>query len=274
MPSLLAPGAGRTRQRAPTLAADAAAGMPIRASYTWGVLKWIRGRASRASVPAPRPRLDQVTRVELAELAPSAERYLGQAAYLSLALFENLSRVVSTAPTTTAKVELSAATAPLIQAHRGFVDELTGRRLDPAAEMEPFRLMIDEFQRRTRGADWFENLVTCYLTTGFLVDFFLGLAEGLPDDVAAHVAELGVTADLDSIDDVLADRIRHEIDVNPRLASRLAMWGRRLLGDTLLVARAAFVEPHHVEADHRVEPVFTELIAGHTRRMSAVGLTP
>jgi LPS sulfotransferase NodH len=68
--------------------------------------------------------------------------------------------------------------------------------------------------------------------------------------------------------------LREAIDAHPRLSSRLAMWGRRLVGDTMLVARSAlrFTEDH-LSDEARIEPVFTELIAAHTRRMDALGLT-
>ena len=64
---------------------------------------------------------------------------------------------------------------------------------------------------------------------------------------------------------------RH-IENDPRIGSRLAMWGRRLVGDTLLVARSALAS-HAREDQERLEPVWTELIAAHTRRMDALGLT-
>ncbi|MBC7591006.1 MAG: hypothetical protein H7226_08185, partial [Salinibacterium sp.] len=58
------------------------------------------------------------------------------------------------------------------------------------------------------------------------------------------------------------------------LAARLAMWGRRLVGDTILVARSALrYTDNHISDEARIEPVFTELIAAHTRRMDALGLT-
>jgi hypothetical protein len=42
----------------------------------------------------------------------------------------------------------------------------------------------------------------------------------------------------------------------------------------MLVARAALPLAEHDRGDElRVEPVFTELIAAHTRRMDALGLT-
>jgi hypothetical protein len=50
------------------------------------------------------------------------------------------------------------------------------------------------------------------------------------------------------------------------------MWGRRLVGDTMLVARLA-IEQHPDASEERVDPVFTELIAAHTRRMDKLGLT-
>jgi hypothetical protein len=52
------------------------------------------------------------------------------------------------------------------------------------------------------------------------------------------------------------------------------MWGRRLIGDTMLVARQSLnLGKHDVSDEARIEPVFTELIAAHTRRMDALGLT-
>ena len=50
------------------------------------------------------------------------------------------------------------------------------------------------------------------------------------------------------------------------------MWGRRLVGDTILVARAA-LRPHLPGAENdKLEPVFTELMGAHARRMDAMGL--
>ena len=75
----------------------------------------------------------------------------------------------------------------------------------------------------------------------------------------------------------MAELIQAGIDDNPRLASRLAMWGRRLVGDTMLVARSALtLSPEargHDSDEARIEPVFTELIAAHTRRMDVLGLS-
>jgi len=74
---------------------------------------------------------------------------------------------------------------------------------------------------------------------------------------------------------VLESELSAAIEADPTLADRLALWGRALVGDTLLIARSALrasEAPGTAGADE-VEPVFTELIADHTRRMDALGLT-
>ncbi len=218
----------------------------------------------------PRSAAVAVARVELRDLAPTPARFLGQTAYLTIVLFENLGRAVTTAPTTDAKTRLARAASDMLDTHQTLVKELERLTDDPAAEMEPFRLLLDDFQRRTKGADWYEILVTCYLTSGFLLDFFAGLASGLPDDLDDRAATV---LQNHAGEAVLVDELRRAIEESPRLASRLAMWGRRLIGDTMLVARSALEQHPIASVNERVEPVFTELIASHTRRMDALGLT-
>lgn len=236
------------------------------------MLRLFRRRQARAAAPVLTPRSGAVAavRVELAELTPDAVPFLGQAAYLTLVLFENLGRAVAAAPATASKSEVSRVAAQLLEAHHGIVGELRGLGADPVSAMDPFRAALDEYQRRVQGADWPETLVTCYLTTGFLGDLFTGLAAGLPAGLAERLALL---LDVDAGEDVLEAQLRDLIERSPRIASRLALWGRRLIGDTMLVARSALVLPEGEEGSQRTEPAFTELISAHTRRMDALGLT-
>jgi len=78
---------------------------------------------------------------------------------------------------------------------------------------------------------------------------------------------------------------------NESLESRLALWGRRLMGDVLLEVRAAFDNKKlagsekqtaltleqerkiNLESYSKIEPLVTEMIAAHSLRMDAVGLT-
>jgi hypothetical protein len=197
--------------------------------------------------------------------------FLGQAAYVQLTIFENIGRAIATAPTTEAKSELSRVASFSLAKHHGLVAEIIRAGAVPAETMEPFTEKIDDFQRLTHGADWFETLITCYVTAGFLDDFFARLAVGLEPAVAERIIAL---LSGDSAERVLVEALSEAIDENPRLSSRLAMWGRRLIGDTMLVARRSLQPSEdHLRDEARIEPVFTELIAAHTRRMDALGLT-
>jgi len=207
----------------------------------------------------------------LAELTPDLLTFLGKAAYLQLTIFENLGRAMAIAPTTDAKEVLSRVAALSLAKHHGLTAEIRRHGEEPGAVMEPFTASIDEYQRGTEGGDWFEELLACHITAGFLDDFFVHLAAGLPSDYSARVTTV---LRADSGSELLADELRTAIEANDKLDSRLAMWGRRLVGDTMLIARSTLTPgASRVSDEERIEPVFTELIAAHTRRMDGLGLT-
>ncbi|MFP7760962.1 ferritin-like fold-containing protein [Marisediminicola sp. LYQ85] len=235
---------------------------------------FLRRRAKNPDTPRPRSQRKKpvvVNRVDLAELTPDPVSYLGRAAYVQLALFETASKAAMAAPTTAGKHALAEVSRLTLARYHGLVAELGRAHREPAEAMEPFRRSIDEFHRVTLGSDWYETLVTSYVTAGLLDDFLVRLAGGLSDDQQRRIAILLAP---DGGTDLIVEQLRVAIAANPRLASRLAMWGRRLVGDTLLVARSALSAPVDTTPDEaRLEPVFTELIAAHTRRMDALGLT-
>ncbi|MEP6481643.1 MAG: ferritin-like fold-containing protein [Rhodoglobus sp.] len=234
---------------------------------------WFSRKPRRVETPRLGARNDDLvtTKVDLVEFTPPLIEFLGRAAYVQLTLFENLSRAIATAPTVAAKAAIGRAAELSIGKHRALADEIVRAGSTPAEAMAPNTAGIDEFERTVHGADWHENLVSCLLTAGFLDDFFVRLAAGLPGDVARRVEKIYATG---SAENVIAGEISAAITAQPALASRLAMWGRRLVGDTLLVARASLhYSDNHKSDESRIEPVFTELIAAHTRRMDALGLT-
>jgi hypothetical protein len=211
------------------------------------------------------------TKVDIKDLTPEVLPYLGQVAYFELGEFESLARAVSTAPNLAAREGLSAAAGRALSKHHGLITEIRRRGGEPAGVMAPFAAALDHYRQQIAGEDWHELLLSCYLTGGLLDDFFIRLSDGLPGDVGPRVAHL---LGQDAGTDVLVHELKAAIAAEPGLGSRLAMWGRRLVGDTLLVARSAMpVTAPTASKDSRIEPVFTELIAAHTRRMDGLGLT-
>jgi len=226
-------------------------------------------------VDAPKltPRREQVTgvRVDLSEVAPDLLPYLGQVAYLQLQAFETLSRVVQQVPSLSNKEGIALTAGAALSRHQAVTAEIRRHDAEPAEVMAPFARAIDGFQSITIGRDWQETLLGVYVTDGLLSDFFMRLAQGLPGDVGPRAASLlGAQAGGEQLAGILS----REIEADACLGSRLAMWGRRLVGDTLLVARSALRLSGNERSDEeRIDPVFSEIIGAHTRRMDALGLT-
>ena len=238
------------------------------------MFEWITKRRKSATVPVLKTRTESVprgARVDLADMSPDLVSYLGQVAYFELAVFESLTRAISSAPNLGAKEGLTAAAGEVLAKHHGVVAELRALKVDPAAEMLPFAPAIDRFEKLSHGRDWYEMLLGVYLTAGFLDDFFIRLLAGLPTDVAKR---LEVLLEPDRSAEVIVAELKAGIEADEKLASRLALWGRRLVGDTQLVARSALqMSGNRATDEERIEPVFTDLIAAHTRRMDGLGLT-
>ena len=238
------------------------------------VFSWFGMRKRRVVAPTLKPRQDKVERedkVDLKDMAPDVVPFLAQVAYFELAVFESLTRAVTAAPTLEAKEGLSAAAGEALAKHHGLVAELRKKKVDPAFEMEPFAPAIDRFEQLTIGRDWYEMLLGVYLTAGFLDDFFVRLVPGLPKALAGRVE---ILLETDRSAEAIVVLLKQGIEADPTLSSRLAVWGRRLVGDTQLVARSALhMSGNRDDDEQRIEPVFTDLIAAHSRRMDELGLT-
>lgn len=236
------------------------------------VFNWFRKQ--RVIAPTLKSRGEETTsaaRVDLSDMTPEVIPFLGQVAYFELAVFESLSRAVASAPNLRDKEGLTDAAGQVLAKHQGVVEELRKLKVDPAEAMAPFAPAIDRFEQLTSGRDWYEMIFGVYLTAGFLDDFFTRLVGGLPKPMAKR---LEVLLEPDKSADVIVAALKAGIEADSTLASRLALWGRRLIGDTQLVARSALHGSGNRQNDEeRIEPVLTDLIAEHSRRMDGLGLT-
>jgi hypothetical protein len=188
-----------------------------------------------------------------------------------MTFFESLSRATANAPRVADKDALARVCDIALRRYLALVAELERHKLDRTDVMEPHLLGVEEFERRTQGADWHEQVASAHVTIGFLTDFWIRLAAGLPTATRDAVQAALSTGDMQT---PMRRMIEGQIAANPRLSSRLALWCRRLVGDTMLQARSALVmKGDHARESAQIEPVFTELIAEHTRRMDQLGLT-
>lgn len=236
------------------------------------MFEWLRGgsrREARSLRLRSRDELSSATRVDFEELAPDIDTYLGQAAYLQLGFFETLSELIALTPELAEKDSLSRAAGAALTKHEELVRVIRERGDDPTALMLPFREPLDAFRRATHGVRPQETMLSVHIIAGMLDDFYLALSASY-GETGRRVARI-LQGDNDR--QAIVEIIGATIQSDPEWKSLLAMWGRRLVGDTLLIARAALRPTTlRIADEEKVEPVFTELMAAHSRRMDAMGL--
>ena len=235
------------------------------------MVKWFWQRRPEGRQLTLRSRGDfgDAVRVDFAELAPDVDRFLGQAAYLQLGYFETITRLIRATDDLEEKEALSRAAGAALTKHRGLTDLIVERGKSPTALMLPFREELDAFRRKTIGKRPRETMLSVHITAGMLDDFYLALASSYGDTGRRVARILGADNDRAQI----AEIMHQTITSDDEWRWLLSMWGRRLVGDTLLVARAALASDRlDTEDEKRVEPVFNALMGGHARRMDAMGL--
>jgi len=153
---------------------------------------------------------------------------------------------------------------------------------DPEAAMEPFVAAVDAFHERTAPQTWLEGLVKAYVGDGIASDFYREISAFL--DPATH--DLVTTVLSDGGQSEFVVRVVNEaIAQDPRVAGRLALWGRRLVGEALSQAQrvaadrdglasllVGSVERPGADLAELVR-MFTRLTEAHSRRMGRLGLS-
>jgi hypothetical protein len=152
---------------------------------------------------------------------------------------------------------------------------------DPESAMRPFVPALEDFHAHTEPRDWLEGLVKAYVGDGIGIDFYREITAYVDRDTRALVLE--VCADLGQSAFVV-ETVRGAIEADPTVAGRLALWGRRLVGEALSQAQRVAAERDALSsllvggADRpgadlvEIGKMFGRLTEAHTRRMESLGL--
>jgi hypothetical protein len=159
---------------------------------------------------------------------------LGAIAYGELSAFERLAEDAKLAPTLQDKVALAGMASAQFAKIGPLHQRLTELEADPFEAMAPFRVAIDEFHRHTAPADWLEGLIKAYVGDGLANDFYREIAAYLDPDTRDLVITTVHDEDRAAF---VVDRVREVIAADPPVAGRLALWGRRLMGEALTQAQ-------------------------------------
>lgn len=206
---------------------------------------------------------------------------LGVLAYGELSAFERIAADAAMSPTLADTVALSGMAAAEFRHYEEISRRLGELGVDPLEAMGPFRTPIDDFHAHTKPSDWLEGLVKAYVGDGIGMDFYREIAARL--DPATRDLVLDVCEDLGQSEFVV-DAVRSAIDEDPRVAGRLALWGRRLVGEALSQAQRVAAERDALSsllvggvdrpgADlAEIGRMLARLTENHSRRMAEMGL--
>ena len=206
---------------------------------------------------------------------------LGVLAYAELTAFDRLAEDARLAPTLAGRAALARMAAAEIGHHVRLTERMTELGVDPYEAMAPFVSALDAFHESTRSKTWLEGLVKAYVGDGLSADFYVEIASYL--DAGTRQLVVDSLADAGHSDFAI-DRVRRAIEADHRVAGRLALWGRRLMGEALSQAQRVAAERDSLAAllaggvDRpgmdlaALSRMFSRLTENHTKRMAELGL--
>ncbi|MGW0804375.1 ferritin-like fold-containing protein [Nonomuraea sp. NPDC002799] len=208
--------------------------------------------------------------------SPGVVDLLGVLAYAELSAYARMTEDAATlAPSLGDRAELSRLAVTEYAHFRLLRDRLVALGADPDAAMSPFVEALDAWHAQTRPGDWLQALVKTYVGDGIALDFYREAARHLDPSIAELVDEVLVDEGRSRF---AVEGVRAGIEAEPAAAARLALWGRRLVGEALSqgqqVASARpelaqlLVESGQVD----ISRLFATLTEAHGKRMAAMGI--
>jgi hypothetical protein len=214
---------------------------------------------------------------EVSQPGSAVVELLGMVAYAELLAFDRMAADARLAPDLRRRAVLSEMAAVEIVNYRRLATRLTEHGADPDAAMTPYVAALHEYHELTEPRDWLEALTKAYVWDGIADDFFREVAAFLTPEDRDLVLEVLHDS---QYTDFAAGEIRAAIAADPKVANRLSMWARRLVGEGLTQAQRMagerialtilIVEGSGDQAG--VQALLKRLTAAHTARMAAVGL--
>ncbi|RFD26749.1 hydroxylase [Mycobacterium uberis] len=165
---------------------------------------------------------------------PAVDELFALLAYGELAAFYRLTDEARMAPDLRGRISIARIAAAEMGHYELLRDALERRGVDVVPAMSKYVSALDNYHRLTTPSTWLEALVKTYVGDSLASDLYLEIADRLSDEVADVVrSALSETANSQFV----VAEVRAAVTASGKQRSRLALWARRLFGETITQAQ-------------------------------------
>jgi 1,2-phenylacetyl-CoA epoxidase catalytic subunit len=209
---------------------------------------------------------------------PGVNELFALLAYGEVAAFYRLTDEARMAPSLRGRISMASIAAAEMGHYEVLRDAMESRGVDVVAAMSKYVSALENYHRLTTPSTWLEALVKTYVGDALAADLYRQIADALPDEVADVVRE--ALSETVHSQFVVAE-VRAAVTSSSKQRSRLALWARRLFGETITQAQ-------YLLADHdelvdlvmsgtgglgQLGEFFDRLQQTHDQRMRELGLS-
>jgi hypothetical protein len=208
---------------------------------------------------------------------PGVDELFALLAYGEVAAFYRLTDEARMAPNLAGRINMALMAAAEMNHYELLRDALDRRGVDVVPAMTRYASALENYHRLTTPSTWLEALVKTYIGDALAADFYLEIADALPDEVAGVVR--AVLSETGHSQFVVAE-VRSAVTASERQRHRLALWSRRLLGEAITQAQYVLAEHDELvdlvmsggEGLTKIAEFFDRLQRTHSARMQELGL--
>lgn len=198
-------------------------------------------------------------------------------AYGEVAAFYRLTEEARMAPNLAGRINMASMAAAEMNHYELLREALAKRGVDIVSAMTRYASALENYHRLTTPSTWLEALVKTYIGDALAADFYLEIADALPEDAADVVR--AVLSETGHSQFVVAE-VRAAVTASDKQRHRLALWSRRLLGEAITQAQYVLAENDELvdfvvssgEGIGRLTEFFDRLQNTHNTRVRELGL--
>lgn len=190
-------------------------------------------------------------------------------AFHALSTFELTSTDSQYAPSIRQSIGLARLAGHSLEHFELFASRVADLGGDLTSLMESQADSFRAFRERTRPTDWYESVMKAYVYDGIMTEYCRGTLTAL--DAKSREVVDSVFDDTRSAD-YLRECLSSVVAEDKVIGSRLALWGRKLVAESLTRVREFAAIPG-TDFEQPDDALMRSLLTSHSKRMSDLGLT-